>query len=70
MQYFGYMRRNPDDFPDSDFRGYDFWLEKLDSFTQPGEDARDESVALARVSRAQMVQAFITSIEYRQRFAP
>ncbi|HEU4596385.1 MAG TPA: Calx-beta domain-containing protein [Pyrinomonadaceae bacterium] len=70
MQYFGYLRRNPDDFPDSNFRGYDFWLEKLDSFSQPGEDVRDESVALSRVSRAQMVQAFITSFEYRRRFAP
>jgi uncharacterized delta-60 repeat protein len=70
MQYYGYMRRNPDDFPDFNFRGYDFWLSKLNSFSQPGEDVRDESVALSRVARAQMVEAFITSIEYRQRFAP
>ena len=26
MQYFGYLRRDPDDFPDFDFDGYDFWL--------------------------------------------
>jgi hypothetical protein len=68
MQYFGYMRRNPDDTPDTDFRGYDFWLAKMDSFSLPGENVRDESVALARVSRAQMVEAFIESIEYRNRF--
>jgi hypothetical protein len=55
MQYFGYLRRNPNDFPDGDSSGYDFWLQKLDSF---GGDFR----------RAEMVKAFITSTEYRQRF--
>ncbi|MCM3900292.1 MAG: hypothetical protein ND866_01145, partial [Pyrinomonadaceae bacterium] len=59
---------NPDDAPDNNFNGYDFWLAKLDQFTQPGEDARNESVALARVRRAEMVKAFIESGEYRQRF--
>jgi hypothetical protein len=68
MQYFGYMRRNPNDPPDADFQGYDFWLAKMDSFSQPGENVRNESVALARVSRAQMVEAFLDSIEYRARF--
>ena len=55
MQYFGYLRRNPNDPPDSDFAGYNFWLDKLNSF---GGDFR----------RAEMVKAFINSIEYRQRF--
>ncbi len=55
MQYFGYMRRNPNDPPDTDFRGYDFWLEKLNDHNG---DFRG----------AQMVEAFITSIEYRDRF--
>jgi hypothetical protein len=55
MQYFGYLRRNPNDAPDTDFRGYDFWLQKLD---EHGGDFRG----------AQMVEAFITSIEYRDRF--
>ena len=32
MQYFGYLRRNPDDPPDSDFAGHAFWLGKLDEF--------------------------------------
>jgi hypothetical protein len=68
MQYYGYLRRNPDDAPDNNFSGYDFWLAKMDSFTLPGEDARNESVALARVRRAEMVKAFIESGEYRQRF--
>ncbi len=31
-QYFGYLRRNPNDIPDSDYTGYDFWLLKLNQF--------------------------------------
>ena len=67
MQYYGYLRRNPDDLPDGNFAGYDFWLQKLNQFTLPGEDARDEQTALARVRRAEMVRAFIESAEYRNR---
>lgn len=62
MQYFGYLRRNPNDTPDSDYTGYDFWLTKLNSFTQPGDDA------MVRVQKADMVKAFIVSTEYRHRF--
>jgi hypothetical protein len=57
MQYIGYLRRTPDDAPDEDFRGFQFWLDKLEQF---GGDWR----------QAQMVFAFLDSIEYRQRFAP
>jgi hypothetical protein len=56
MQYFGYLRRDPNAAPDSDHTGYDFWLTKLDSF---GGD----------FVRAEMVRAFINSEEYRRRFA-
>jgi hypothetical protein len=69
MEYYGYLRRNPDDAPDNNFSGYDFWLNKLNQFSQPGEDVRNESVALGRVKRAEMVKAFLVSLEYRQRFA-
>ena len=55
MQYFGYLRRDPDAAPDSDFSGYRFWLAKLDEF---GGD----------FIRAEMVKAFISSVEYRKRF--
>jgi hypothetical protein len=55
MQYFGYLRRNPNDAPDTDFSGYNFWLNKLNTFNG---DFR----------AAEMVKAFITSIEYRKRF--
>lgn len=55
MQYFGYLRRNPDDAPDGNFAGFDFWLGKLNQFNG---DYR----------QAEMVKAFITSIEYRRRF--
>jgi hypothetical protein len=55
MQYFGYLRRNPDDPPDLNFSGYDFWLNKLNQF---GSDYR----------AAEMVKAFISSEEYKARF--
>jgi len=55
MQYFGYLRRNPNDAPDNNFDGYNFWLAKLDQFNGNFIDA-------------EMVKAFISSIEYRQRF--
>ena len=57
MQFFGYLRRNPNDSPDSDFTGYDFWLTKLNQFN-------------GNFVNAEMVKAFITSTEYRQRFGP
>ena len=57
MQYFGYLRRNPNDPPDTNFDGFNFWLNKLNEFN-------------GNFIAAEMVKAFITSIEYRQRFAP
>ena len=54
MQYFGYLRRNPDDLPNTDFSGFDFWLNKLNQFGD--------------YKAAEMVKAFISSDEYRQRF--
>jgi hypothetical protein len=68
MQYFGYLRRPPDGAPDSDVSGYDFWLNKLKTFNLPGEDMRDETQAFGRAKRAEMVGAFIESVEYRHRF--
>jgi hypothetical protein len=32
MQYFGYLRRNPQDPPDNNFDGDNFWLNKLNQF--------------------------------------
>ena len=55
LQYHGYLRRNPTDLPDTDDSGYQFWLTKLNSF---GGDFR----------KAEMVKAFLSSAEYRQRF--
>jgi hypothetical protein len=59
MQYFGYLRRNPNDPPEPtlDFQGYNFWLNKLIQFNGSFQDA-------------EMVKAFLVSTEYRQRFAP
>ncbi|MET0648938.1 MAG: hypothetical protein ABW208_20190, partial [Pyrinomonadaceae bacterium] len=68
MQYIGYLRRNPNDAPDSDYTGFDFWLAKMNSFSAPGEDVRDPLTAQRRIQRAEMVRAFIVSDEYRKRF--
>ncbi|HVF55990.1 MAG TPA: SBBP repeat-containing protein [Pyrinomonadaceae bacterium] len=68
MQYIGYLRRNPNDAPDNSYVGYDFWLAKMNSFSLPGEDVSNDTVALSRVRRADMVKAFIISGEYRGRF--
>jgi len=55
MEYFGYLRRDPNSGQDTDFSGYNFWLDKLDRF-----DGNFES--------AEMVKAFLVSTEYRRRF--
>jgi hypothetical protein len=55
MQYFGYMRRNPDATPDTNFSGWQFWLNKLNQFN-------------GNFVNADMVKAFIVSSEYRSRF--
>ena len=57
MQYFGYLRRDPNTLSDTDFTGYDFWLTKLNQFN-------------GNFINAEMVKAFISSNEYRQRFGP
>ena len=54
-QYFGYLKRNPDDLPDTSFQGYSFWLGKLNEFN-------------GNFQQAEMVKAFINSTEYRTRF--
>ncbi|HSD46184.1 MAG TPA: FG-GAP-like repeat-containing protein [Pyrinomonadaceae bacterium] len=55
MQFFGYLRRNPNDAPDENFAGFDFWLNKLDAFG-------------GNFIEAEMVQSFLASSEYRRRF--
>ena len=69
-QYIGYLRRNPNDAPEPGlgYTGFDFWLAKLNSFSLPNEDVRNEQTTIARVRRAEMVRAFIRSLEYRGRF--
>ena len=57
MQYYGYLRRNPNDPPELtlDFQGYNFWLTKV---INHGGDFH----------AAEMVKSFIVSGEYRSRF--
>jgi cytochrome c peroxidase len=59
MQYFGYLRRNPNDAPEAglNFDGYNFWLNKLNQFN-------------GNYVQAEMVKAFLSSSEYRRRFGP
>jgi hypothetical protein len=57
LQYYGYLRRNPTDAPDSNDNGYQFWLNKLNQFG-------------GNFFEAELVKAFILSAEYRNRFAP
>jgi hypothetical protein len=56
-QFLGYLRRNPNDNPDSDYTGYDFWLSKLNQFN-------------GNFVNAEMVKSFIVSGEYQGRFGP
>jgi hypothetical protein len=59
MQYFGYLRRNPDAAPEAtlNFGGYNFWLGKLNQ-------ANGDYIGV------ELIKAFITSSEYRGRFGP
>ncbi|HEX8146697.1 MAG TPA: hypothetical protein VF591_05930, partial [Pyrinomonadaceae bacterium] len=55
MQYFGYLRRDPDAAPDFNFAGWRFWHDKLEQFN-------------GDYVSAEMVKAFISSDEYGRRF--
>jgi hypothetical protein len=55
VEYFGYLRRNPNDPPDNNFNGYNFWVTKLNAFN-------------GDFFAAEMVKAFLASDEYRKRF--
>ena len=37
LHYFAYLRRNPDDPPDGDLRGFNFWLRELDRYHDAGK---------------------------------
>lgn len=55
MQYFGYLRRDPNSGPDTDHTGWEFWLQKLNSFN-------------GNFHQAEMVRSFLVSTEYIDRF--
>ncbi|MFL6282771.1 MAG: Calx-beta domain-containing protein [Pyrinomonadaceae bacterium] len=57
MQYLGYLRRMPNDPPDNNFAGFDFWLNKLNQFN-------------GNFQKAEMVRAFLVADEFRRRFGP
>jgi hypothetical protein len=56
-EYFGYLRRNPNGPPDTDYTGYEFWLNKLNQFN-------------GNFVNSDMVKSFIVAGEYRGRFGP
>lgn len=58
--YRGFLRREPNECPDHDWSGFNFWVDKLDS-TNP--DAGDGKYN-------EMLKAFIESTEFRNRFVP
>ena len=55
MQYFGYLRRAPEEPPDANLDGFNYWLKKLED---NGGDFH----------KAEMVKAFLSATEYRGRF--
>jgi hypothetical protein len=55
MQYFGYLKRNPNDLPDADYSGFQFWLAQLERHN-------------GNFVRAELVKAFLLSREYNSRF--
>lgn len=55
MQFYGYLRRDPNAPPDTDYSGYAFWLNKLNQFN-------------GDYKAAEMVKAFLSASEYRKRF--
>src|SRR5688572_17536603 len=55
MQYFGYLRRDPNSGPDTDHTGWEFWLQKLNSFN-------------GNFHQAEMVRSFLVATEYIDRF--
>lgn len=52
IEYFGFLRRNPNDPPDNDMSGYNWWLGQYNTYNDQNG----------------MITAFITSTEYRARF--
>jgi hypothetical protein len=51
LHYFGYFQRNPDDPPDNDLTGFNFWIKEVEKTGEP-----------PRLSRA-----FTASIEYKEK---
>jgi len=54
-----YLQRNPNDPPDGNFDGYNYWLNRLT--TNYGDPASADGVL-------DLIHQFLNSTEYRQRF--
>jgi len=64
LSYNIYLRRDPDDPPDNNLDGFNFWLNDLNTCTGP-EDGGDRDTDPCY---NHIVDAFLSSIEYRARF--
>ena len=58
--YFGFLRRAPNDPPDNNWNGFNFWVNTLDSTNPDAGNGKYNG----------MLKAFLESIEYRNRFVP
>jgi hypothetical protein len=64
LSYNIYLRRDPDDPPDYNLDGFNFWLDDLNDCTGPEDNGnRDTDWCYNHI-----VDAFLVSIEYRARF--
>ncbi len=58
--YQGFLRRQPNDPPDNNFDGFNFWVGVLDSTNPDASDGKYNHI----------IDAFLRSMEYRARFGP
>lgn len=58
MEYFGYLRRDPNTGQHRDFAGYNFWLEKLDRFNGNFQEAE-----MVKLSSSQWVSRSVPTLK-------
>jgi len=64
LSYYVYLQRAPNDPPDNNWDGFNFWLNDLNSCTEPERQAGRNGEGCY----FHIVSAFVHSIEYRSRF--
>jgi hypothetical protein len=64
LSYNIYLRRQPNDPPDNNFDGFNFWLDSLNNCTGPEDGGNRDTYECYN----NIVRAFLVSTEYRARF--